>query len=304
VKPIPVSFHVGPLVVHMYGIGLALTFWFGFRYLERRLRRAGYPWQWLTGAFLWIVAASIVGARAMHVVANLSYYSAHPVDILAVWHGGLSSFGGLLFGIPTGVLLFRRSCPTLPSFAALDLAAPVLMASWGLGRLLGPQLMVAGGGHPTTQWFGMYYAGQAGKRIPVPLIQSIDCFVVFGVLLLIENRYRNRPSGFVLGAAMAFWGLTRFYEERLWLGEEGHLGSLLVQGAGLGLFIVGLAVLAVLWRRQRNGSLPVSPLVARFDAYRASGGPRTRRDGERTATGQEARRGGTPGAALEAGTIR
>jgi prolipoprotein diacylglyceryltransferase len=26
VKPIPVSFHIGPLEVHTYGIGLAITF--------------------------------------------------------------------------------------------------------------------------------------------------------------------------------------------------------------------------------------------------------------------------------------
>jgi hypothetical protein len=33
--------------------------------------------------------------------------------------------------------------------------------------------MVAGGGHQTNQWFGMYYAGQTGKRLPVPIFQSI-----------------------------------------------------------------------------------------------------------------------------------
>ena len=41
-KPIPVVFHLGPLQIHTYGIGLALTFWFGLRYTERRLRKAGY----------------------------------------------------------------------------------------------------------------------------------------------------------------------------------------------------------------------------------------------------------------------
>ena len=261
VRPIPISFHIGPLVVHTYGIGLAITFWFGFRYLERRLRLTGHPWQWLPGAFLWIVGAAIVGARAMHVLANLSYYSLHPVDILAVWHGGLSSFGGLLLGVPVGLVVFRRRCPSLKSIDALDLVGPVLMASWGLGRLLGPQLMVAGGGHPTSRWFGMYYSGQIGKRIPVPLIQSIDCFVIFGVLLLVERYYKDRPTGFIIAATMSLWGLARFYEERLWLGQAGHLGSLLVQLAGLALFVVGLAAMAVLWRRQRHSLLPPSPLV-------------------------------------------
>ena len=39
VKPIPVVFHLGPLQVHTYGIGLALTFWFGYRYFAKRLPR-------------------------------------------------------------------------------------------------------------------------------------------------------------------------------------------------------------------------------------------------------------------------
>jgi phosphatidylglycerol:prolipoprotein diacylglycerol transferase len=259
VKPIPVSFHIGPLEVHTYGIGLALTFWFAYRYFERRLRANGYATEWFTGVFLWIVAASIIGARLLHVLANLSTYTANPGEILQVWHGGLSSFGGLLFGIPTGLILARRHCPELTAMRALDIVSPVLMAAWGVGRLLGPQLMVAGGGHPTREWFGMYYAGQVGKRLPVPILQAIDSFIIFGILLLIERYYRDRPVGFILAATMALWGLARFFEERLWLGEIGHLGSVLVQGAGLALFVAGLAVMAVLHRRHRRHAMGPGP---------------------------------------------
>jgi phosphatidylglycerol:prolipoprotein diacylglycerol transferase len=94
-RPIPVAFHIWFLEVHTYGIGLALTFWFGLRYTERRLRNAGYPWQWVTGMFVWVIVSAIVGARALHVLSNLSYYSNHPGQMVAIWQGGLSSFGGL-----------------------------------------------------------------------------------------------------------------------------------------------------------------------------------------------------------------
>jgi len=40
----------------------------------------------------------------------------------------------------------------------------------------------------------MYYAGQVGKRLPVPILQAIDSFLIFGALLLIERYYRDRPS--------------------------------------------------------------------------------------------------------------
>jgi len=102
----------------------------------------------------------------------------------------------------------------------------------------------------------MYYAGQVGRRLPVPILQAIDSFIILGILLLIERYYKDRPVGFVLAATMALWGLTRFYEERLWLGEIGHLGSTLVQAAGLALFAAGLVVMVILYRRQRRGAPP------------------------------------------------
>ena len=284
-RPIPVAFHVWFLEVHTYGIGLALTFWFGLRYTERRLRRAGYPWQWVTGMFVWVIIAAIVGARALHVVSNLSFYSHHPGQILAIWQGGLSSFGGLLFAVPVAIVSTRRRCPQLPTLRFADLMAPVLMACWGIGRLLGPQMMVAGGGHPTNQWFGMYYAGQAGKRLPVPIFQSIEDFTIFGILLLVERWLRLSapvavvaeeggapvptllpPSGIVLGVGMVLWGVERFLDEHLWLGEDGHLGSLLVQGAGIALAVAGAILLVSRigplqrWRRGEGGDPAPEPI--------------------------------------------
>ncbi len=257
-KPIPVEFHIGPIQVHTYGIGLALTFWFAFAYFERRLRKNGYRTEWFAGVFLWIILAAVVGARALHVLSNLHYYTNNPGQVLAVWHGGLSSFGGLLFAVPTGLILTRKRCPELPIGRALDLVAPVLMAAWAMGRLLGPQLMVAGGGHPTHQWFGMYYAGQSGRRLPVPLFQAAEDFSVYIVLILIERRL-NRwpdgsvrtgyPAGTVIGTAMVLWGIERSLDEHLWLGEDGHLGSLLVQIAGV-LLVVGGGI--VLFRTRRR----------------------------------------------------
>ncbi len=257
-RPIPVAFHIGPLEVHTYGIGLAITFWFAYRYFESRLRKHGYRTDWLVGLFIWVVVSAVVGARLLHVLSNLSFYRHNPGDVLAVWHGGLSSFGGLLLAVPTAIVVTRRRCPELRIPRALDLVAPVLMAAWSMGRILGPQLMVAGGGHPTTQWFGMYYAGQVGRRLPVPIFQSLEDLAVFGVLIAIERRLdrwpdgatrANYPPGAVLGVGMVLWGTERFFDEHLWLGEDGHLGSLLVQVGGVVLAVGGLVLLGVTWRR-------------------------------------------------------
>ncbi len=280
-RPIPVSFHVGPLVVHTYGIGLAVTFWFAYRYFDRRLRRAGYPSEWLATLFVSVIVAAIVGARTMHVVANLSYYLHSPGQVLAIWNGGLSSWGGLLLAVPTGIVVTRRRCPQLRLGRAMDLVAPVLAAAWAMGRLLGPQLMVAGGGHLTHQWFGMYYADQPGRRLPVPIFQAAEDFAIFCALVYVERRLRrrpdqrlvgpaaggvavgqlpareaaqpagalSRPSGAVIGTGMVLWGIERTLDEKLWLAYPGHLGAVLVEAAGVALAVAGVVVLVAARRR-------------------------------------------------------
>jgi prolipoprotein diacylglyceryltransferase len=253
VKPIPVVFHIGPLQIHTYGIGLAITFWFGYRYLAKRLRDHGYPDAWLGRAFVWIVIASVVGARAVHVIANLKGaqgYAQNPGDILAIWHGGLSSFGGLLGGVPTGLLCARRWCPQLRLSVALDLVAPVLVIAWAVGRLLGPQLMYQGGGNLTHAWYGMAYAGQVGKRVPVPIIQALEDLVVYLVALRVERRIARRggPIGVVATSAVTLYGAFRFNDEYVLLPHNtGGDQAVLVASVAFVAVGVGLAGF-LLWR--------------------------------------------------------
>jgi phosphatidylglycerol:prolipoprotein diacylglycerol transferase len=150
----------------------------------------------------------------------------------------------------------------------------VLLACWAIGRLLGPQLMVAGGGHPTHQWFGMYYSGQTGRRLPVPIFQALEDFTVYLILILIERALdrwpdgsprTGYPPGTVLGTGMILWGIERSLDEHLWLGEDGRLGSDLVQLAGVLLVVGGIVILLRTrrrwreWLRQHHG--PEPPVV-------------------------------------------
>ncbi|HLK44845.1 MAG TPA: prolipoprotein diacylglyceryl transferase family protein [Acidimicrobiales bacterium] len=260
-RPIPTSFHLGPLTFHTYGLGLAIAFYVAFKYLERRAAKAGYETDWLVSMGVWVAVSALIGARLFHVLTNLHAYTSHPIGVFEVWQGGLASYGGLLFAVPTALWVAHRRCPRVGVLEGLDIAVPALALGWCVGRLLGPQLMVMGGGHPTHQWFGMYYAGQQGKRIPVPLIQSLEDGALLVVLLLVERHLARvaaehptatRPTGGLTSVAMVVWGITRSLDERLWLGEDGHLGSLLVQLAGIALALGGLVVGLRVWRRWRE----------------------------------------------------
>ncbi|MHB8288965.1 MAG: prolipoprotein diacylglyceryl transferase [Acidimicrobiales bacterium] len=261
-RAIPYEFSLGPLTLHMYGIGLAITFWFGFRYMERRLRKQGYTTNWLATTFFWVVISAILGARVVHVLANLGYYLQHLVQIPAIWEGGLSSFGGLLFAIPTGLAIARKRCPELTLVKCMDIAAPVLVASWSLGRILGPQLMYRGGGYRTNAWYGMHYWGQQGRRVPVPIFQSLECLAIFGILIWIEHAVADRPEGFILAIAAGLWGLSRFTDEYFWLAQP-HLGSKLVEAAGLTMSAIGFSAAAFLWLRRGSRHTANAEPIAR-----------------------------------------
>jgi phosphatidylglycerol:prolipoprotein diacylglycerol transferase len=157
----------------------------------------------------------------VHVVANISFYLKDPAQIPLIWHGGLSSFGGLAGAIPTAIYFKRRYAPSLSLARAFDLVAPVLISAWALGRILGPQLMYPGGGRPTNAWYGLQYAGQVGYRIPVPIFQALEDFVIFLIVLQIEKRLRARAvplaDGTLAFTALLLWSMPRFWDEYFWL---------------------------------------------------------------------------------------
>jgi prolipoprotein diacylglyceryltransferase len=264
VSPFPTSFHIGPLVFHIYGFGLAIAAYVCFLYSRRRLSRAGFATERFGPYAVALIVSGLVGARLAHIATNWSYYSGHPVRWIELWQGGLASFGGLALAVPVALYLQRRWWPGSSLARFSDAMVPALIAGWALGRVLGPQFMVDGGGHLTHQWFGLSYYGQVGKRVPVPLIQGAEDCLLWLALLGLQRQKIGRRAGVVTGVGMIIWGLVRALDERLLLGQHSHSGSLGVQIAGVALALAGVAVLAFQLTRKpvsnlAEGSLNATP---------------------------------------------
>ena len=250
INAIPTAIAIGPLTFYLYGLGLATAVWVTYRAVQRRLSTRGIPtdrWAYFATA---TIGSGVLGARGAHVVTNWSYYQHHLSSVVALWQGGLASFGGLALATPVALVLARRWWPQCTLLEFADIVVPAIVAGWALGRALGPQFMYAGGGHETHQWFGMTYAGQVGRRVPVPLIQAAEDALLWLALLRIERR--NATPGTVTGIAMVIWGIVRFLDEYFLLGEQGHSGSLAVQGASLALAVGGLALLGRVLQQRRS----------------------------------------------------
>ena len=249
---VPTSFHLGPLVFHTYGFGLAIAAYVCYLYTRRRLTKAGIDAQPFGKFALALIVAGLLGARLANIATNWGYYSGHPARWIAVWQGGLASFGGIALALPAALYLQRRWWPGTSLARFTDAFVPALVVGWALGRVLGPQFMVNGGGHLTHQWFGIHYAGQVGRRVPVPLIQGLEDSVLWLALLSIEHLRPQRRAGVITGVAMIVWGLVRALDERLLLGQESHSGSLGVQIAGLVLALGGAVLIVVQLRSGRS----------------------------------------------------
>jgi prolipoprotein diacylglyceryltransferase len=245
------------LVFHLYGFGLAIAAYVTYVYARRRLARNNFDVEPFARYAVALVVSGLVGARVANIATNWSYYSGHPGRWIAVWQGGLASFGGIALALPVGLYLQRKWWPSSSLARFSDALVPALVAGWALGRVLGPQFMVNGGGHLTHQWFGVRYAGQHGKRVPVPLIQGAEDALLWGALLWTERRWTSRFTGAVTAIAMIVWGLVRSYDEHWLLGEQSHSGSLGVQIAGLALTLGGVLLFVRQMSRGRSsrGSL-------------------------------------------------
>jgi phosphatidylglycerol:prolipoprotein diacylglycerol transferase len=252
VSGVPTSFHLGPLVFHTYGFGLAIAAYVCFLYARKRLSRSDFDVAPFGRYAFSLIVAGLLGARLANIATNWGYYSDHPARWIAVWQGGLASFGGIALALPVGLYLQRRWWPESSLARFTDALVPALIAGWALGRVLGPQFMVNGGGHR------IHYAGQVGKRVPVPLIQGAEDGLLWLALLAMEHRRVNRRVGVLTGVALIVWGVVRSLDERLLLGQESHSGSLGVQIAGLVLALSGVVLLV---RQIRVGRSTPDPSV-------------------------------------------
>ena len=95
----PVLLDIGPFEIRYYGLFYAIGFilaYFVINYLAKR-KEIPLSRDDVADLLTYNIVGVIAGARIGYVLFyNLSFYLKNPLDIFAVWHGGLSFHGGLL----------------------------------------------------------------------------------------------------------------------------------------------------------------------------------------------------------------
>ncbi|RMF87923.1 MAG: prolipoprotein diacylglyceryl transferase [Nitrospirae bacterium] len=189
----PILFRIGPITVHTYGVLLAAAYLAGMAVVSREAARLGVDRDRVMDWMFWGIVGAIVGARLLYVALDWRYYLAHPLQIVAVWNGGLVFYGGVAGGLVASLLYLvpRR----LPVWTCADLVAPALALGQGIGRW---GCLAAGCcyGRPThLPWAIRFHdpAGLAPKGVPLHPTQLYDSaagFLLFGFLWAFRRRKR------------------------------------------------------------------------------------------------------------------
>lgn len=154
------------------------------------------------------IPAAIIGARLYYVIFNWSWYAGDFMRIINIREGGLAIHGGLLFGFGAAVILcyFWKVRP----LNALDLVAPAVALAQSIGRWGNYFNSEAHGGPTDLPWAvtidGITYH-------PTFLYESIWCFLLFFILIYIDNRRKFEGQTILLYGIL--YSIERFFVEGL-----------------------------------------------------------------------------------------
>lgn len=207
----PVIFQIGSFSIRSYGALVALAFLTASLLLYKEsLRNNFYPDKILDLEFV-ILVSGIIGARILHVLVNMDYYSKNLLDILIIWRGGLAFYGSLILAMLASIVFIIRN--KMPLLKTGDLIAPYIALGQSIGRI-GCFFNGCCFGKPATAHiFGVSFPGEDIARIPVQILESLILFIIF--FFLKTARTRNFSKGIVFFLYLFLYGLERFFMDFL-----------------------------------------------------------------------------------------
>lgn len=130
--PSSIDFFGTGFQIYFYGIIIAAGFILAALYCARRAPEFGIKSDDIYEFIIWLIPMCIIGARLYYVLFKLDYYIANPGEIFAVRDGGLAIYGGIIFGIVTGIIWAKRKGYKV--FALADVSAFGLLIGQAVGR--------------------------------------------------------------------------------------------------------------------------------------------------------------------------
>lgn len=255
-----VAFSLASKPIYWYGVIIAFGFLLASFYASRRSSQFNIRSDDLIDMLLFVLPIGIVCARIYYVIFAWDQYRDNPGEIIAIWHGGLAIYGGIIGGIAT-ILIFCK-VKHIDPMNMLDLMANSVLIGQAIGRWGNFFNCEAFGAETTVPWrmvIGQTLdeAGSVGNH-PTFFYESV--WNALGLLLLHFYSKKRKYRGEVFLLYLGWYGLGRFFIEGL------RTDSLYFPGTGIRIsqiiaavsFLIGFG--GFLWNRRRPFLRPTTTL--------------------------------------------
>ncbi|MBN9021047.1 MAG: prolipoprotein diacylglyceryl transferase [Rhizobiales bacterium] len=259
----PVLVEVGPVVIRWYALAYIVGIFLGWWYVKSLVRNAaiwgpaGPPMKPvdIDDFVVWCAVGIILGGRIGYVLFyDLPLFLANPLEVFALWHGGMSFHGGFL-GTVLAMVIFAR-VRKIPTWSLIDVIAPSVTFGLFLGRLANFINGELFGRVTDVPWAIVFPAGGPEPRHPSQLYEALlEGILLFIVLRVLTNRLgKLQQPGFVSGAFAAGYGIARttaefFREPDI---QIGYLAGGLTMGMLLSIPMIVAGVALMLWASRRR----------------------------------------------------
>ncbi len=252
----PVLIELGPFAVRWYSLAYIAGILLGWRYMLRLTDRTegAVSRQHIDDFVVWATLSIVLGGRLGYVLFyRPEYYFANPIEIGAMWKGGMSFHGGML-GVIAAIFLFtrRRGIRFLCFGDLVCAAAPIGLFFGRIANFINGELF---GRASDVPWAMVFPRSGPLPRHPSQLYEStLEGLVLFIVIALLITRYDAlKKPGLVIGTFLAGYGIARILVEFVRQPDEG-VGLFLdvvTRGQLLSapLLLLGLWIV---WRAIRN----------------------------------------------------
>ncbi|MBI4970890.1 MAG: prolipoprotein diacylglyceryl transferase [Candidatus Omnitrophica bacterium] len=205
---LPIIFSVGPIHLYSYGLMFAIGVLAAIFYLSKQQPVAGLKQNQIIDLILFLTFVGILGGRVFYVLQHFDYYQKNPMEVFAVWQGGLVIYGGLI-GAVVGLAIFcliRR----VNFFELTDLYFPAVSLAMAFGRI-GCFLNGCCYGTPTHLPWAVKFPFLKEVVHPTQIYFSIFDFILF---VFLAYRYPRRSFvGEITIAYLVLYGQNRFMGE-------------------------------------------------------------------------------------------
>ncbi len=208
----PTLFNVGPFTVYSYGVMVAIGFMVATFFIYKAAPSFGFDKNKVIDINIISLIAGIIGARALYVILNLSYYAREPLEVLYISRGGLVWYGGFLASCVSMFLYSRAAGYNF--WSLLDLMVPYVALAQAFGRI-GCFLngCCYGIRSPDSYPLKVLYPGEGFPRHPTQLYSAVVLFTLF--ILLKAWQDRRRFNGEIFLGYCILYSAERFAMEFL-----------------------------------------------------------------------------------------